>query len=219
MLIVDGKKADSYEEFKNRIVGYCVEIENILKAKQLKIVITDIAPPKSSIIPFNHSKVAVISIYGIETSIAPLLPLIDDLRGVYQVTEAIPVGYKKDWSDGTKTPGVNLLTLFRQKSNIDYDTFTNNWFNGHTPLSLKIHPLWNYNRNMVNANELTSSPWYDGIVEEQVKEKADLLDPFKFFGGPFRMIPNMLRVYFDVKKFIDYSSIETYLANEYWIKS
>ena len=28
-------------------------------------------------------------------------------------------------------------------------TFMKRWHEGHTPLSLELHPLWNYNRNVV----------------------------------------------------------------------
>ena len=39
--------------------------------------------------------------------------------GAYEVEEALPVAYNKDWEDGETTPGICLLTLFRQKKGID----------------------------------------------------------------------------------------------------
>lgn len=59
--------------------------------------------------------------------------------------------------------------------------------------------------------------WYDGIVEEQVRTRSELLNPFKFFGRPHRVIQNMLAVYLDTKSFLDYKKIETYLAVEYFV--
>ena len=56
-------------------------------------------------------------------------------------------------------------------------------------------------------------------MEEQVRERRDLLNPFRFFGNPLIIIPRMLMVYIDTKAFIDYKSMETYLAVEYHIKS
>ncbi len=139
--------------------------------------------------------------------------------GGYAVEEAIPVAYKKNWEDGTATPGICLLTLFRQKKGIDYNSFINRWHNGHTPLSLKIHPLWNYNRNVVMEKLTNTSSEWDGIVEEHFKTASDLLNPIKFFGNPFVMVYNMLRVYFDTNSFLDYKTIEPYFATEIWIKS
>jgi hypothetical protein len=97
--------------------------------------------------------------------------------------------------------------------------FIHRWHNGHTPLSLKIHPLWNYNRNVVLEKLTNDSKEWDGIVEEHFKIKSDLLNPLKFFGNPIIMVYNMLRVYFDTKSFLDYKTIEPYFATEIWIKS
>jgi hypothetical protein len=64
--------------------------------------------------------------------------------------------------------------------------------------------------------KITEHPaWYDGIVEEQTRTRSELLNPFKFFGKPYRMIQNMMAVYLDTKTFLDYKKIETYLTAEY----
>ncbi len=139
--------------------------------------------------------------------------------GSYKVTEALPVAYEKNWQDGQKTPGICLLTLFRKKESIDYQTFIQRWHQGHTPLSLRVHPLWHYNRNEVTDQLSADSEYFNGIVEEHCRTKSELMNPFKFFGSPFIIIPRMLKVYSDVKSFIDYSSIEPYLVTEYHIKS
>jgi len=219
MLVIDGKKSDSYQDFKERVFSLTQSLAEDDSFSQVKVVMTDIRPPKISIIPFSKKKIAVVSVYSNLGQLPGQFLKIDNLTGAYKVTEALPVAYKKDWKDGMATTGVNLLTLFRKKPGIDYDLFLDLWHNGHTPLSLKIHPLWNYNRNVVEESLKNEAPNYDGIVEEQVREASHLLNPFKFFGNPLMIIPNMIRVYLDVKGFIDYPSIETYLANEYWIKS
>ena len=63
------------------------------------------------------------------------------------------------------------------------------------------------------------SVWYDGVVEEQTQSKSDLLNPFVFFGNPLEIIGNMIAVYKDVRSFLDYGRIETYLTMEYHLKS
>ena len=139
--------------------------------------------------------------------------------GAYEVNEAIPVSYSKTWKDGEPTPGECLLTLFHSKPNLDRETFISRWHDGHTPLSLKLHPLWNYNRNVVEAVLTKDSVWYDGIVEEQFQKPSDLLNPFVFFGPPRKVPIHMYQVWMDTKSFIDMRRIETYLATEIHLKS
>jgi hypothetical protein len=90
---------------------------------------------------------------------------------------------------------------------------------GHTPLSLRLHPLWNYNRNVVSNTLSGQSLWYDGIVEEQFKKPSDLLNPFIFFGPPLKVPLHMYQVWMDTRSFIDMKKIETYLTVEIHFKS
>ena len=118
------------------------------------------------------------------------------------------------WEDGGPTPGVCLLTLFHRKPDLDYGVFVKRWHEGHTPLSLKLHPLWNYIRNVVKGTITEQAPWYDGIVEEQFQEDSHLLNPLVFFGPPLKVPRHMWQVLADTKSFIDMKRIETYLATE-----
>ena len=185
----------------------------------LKISLTIRKPPGLSIIPFRKERVALISITRKTNEKIEVLMNTAGFRGGYLVDEAIPVSYEKTWADGSPTPGACLLTLFHRRLDIDSDTFIRRWHEGHTPLSLRLHPLWNYNRNVVNKALTEDSSWYDGIVEEQFKTARDLLNPFKFFGPPLKVPIHMYQVYKDTKSFIDMKRIETYLAEEYHIKS
>jgi hypothetical protein len=64
----------------------------------------------------------------------------------------------------------------------------------------------------------TSVQW-DGIVEEFMKTKAELLNPFKFFGPPHVILQRMINVYRDTSSFLDYKTIQPYYVAEYWVKS
>ena len=139
--------------------------------------------------------------------------------GCYKVEEAIPVAYEKTWKDGDPTPGVCLLTLFHKKPGLDQETFINRWHHSHTPLSLRLHPLWNYNRNVVISISSEDSKWYDGIVEEQFQKPSDLLNPFVFFGPPLKVPLHMYQVLKDTRSFIDMRKIETYLTTEIHFKN
>ncbi len=213
------EKDIDHEFFHVRVQEYINEIVRKIKPGKLSYTITLQDPPRFSVIPFLKSKIAVVSIYEDKVSDLSFIEGMEDFTGYYNVTEAMPVSYEKTWPDHEQTPGVCLLTLFRRKKNIDYSTFIDRWHNGHTPLSLKQHPLLHYNRNVVISKNARSTKWYDGIVEEHCRTRPELLNPFKFFGNPLMIIPNMIKVYMDVNSFIDYGSIETYLVQEYHIKS
>jgi len=215
--LVRGNENEDYRAFTDRILELAGETAAKFNPDALRITVTKQAPPKISIIPFKKSKIAVISVYKENHESVDVLKKAAGFIGAYKVEEAIPVAYEKTWPNGEPTPGVCLLTLFHRKPGIDYDTFINRWHNGHTPLSLKIHPLWNYNRNVVLQKLCDSYGWYDGIVEEQTRTRAALLNPFKFFGDGLEITGNMIAVYKDVRSFLDYKKIETYLATEYHI--
>jgi len=217
--LIQGMDQESYQDFNRRIFTKVSSLTEELDTEAIKFTITAMAPPRISIIPFRRSKIAAISIYKRILEPVEKLREMEGFYGAYRVMEALPVVYQKEWKDAEPTPGVCLLTLFSRKRNIDYEVFIDRWHNGHTPLSLRVHPLWNYVRNVVNESLFEDHTWFDGIVEEQVRKASDLLNPFRFFGNPLIIIPRMLTEYFDTKSFIDYPGMETYLAVEYHIKS
>jgi len=219
MYLIRGSKKESYKDFSERIQRELELLVNDKVIQNLSYVLTETAPPSVSIIPFKKKKIASITIKKTDDKPVESLLNLDGFEGAYAVTEAIPVAYEKTWSDGERTPGVCLLTLFKQKKNIDYKTFLNRWHNSHTPLSLKYHPLWHYNRNVVEEKLTDTTFGWDGIVEEHMPTRSDLMNPFKFFGNPLVVIPRMIHVYTDTKSFLDYKTIEPYLVSEYVLKS
>jgi hypothetical protein len=180
----------------------------------LKVSLTTRRPPGISIIPFKKDKIAVFSLRGRKQDASGLLSGIQGFAGAYLVEEAVPVAYEKTWEDGNPTPGECLLTLFQKKRDLDYEVFIRRWHEGHTPLSLKLHPLWNYVRNVVKNKSGEQGTWYDGIVEEQFRKSSQLLNPWIFFGPPLKVPVHMYQVYADTRSFIDMKRIETYLATE-----
>lgn len=217
--LIKGLPNEDYVAFNERIAGLVEFVTETIQPKGISYSITEKSPPSVSIIPFSRSKLASISIY--QDNSPPVNNFIDadGFYGGYRVTEALPVAYLKDWPDGQPTPGACLLTLFSKKKNIDPATFIDRWHNSHTPLSLRYHPLWNYNRNVVEESLTTVDAAFDGIVEEQVKETRDLLNPFRFFGNPLVIVPRMIHVYMDTKSFIDYPTMETFLVKAYVVRS
>jgi len=217
--ILNGLPGEDYPGFRNRIITLSNDLMDRYKPDTLKINLTLKASPGISIIPFKRKKIAVLSVTRSSSENMDLLTAAEGFRGGYVVEEAIPVAYEKTWKDGEDTPGECLLTLFHSKPGLDRDTFLKRWHEGHTPLSLKLHPLWNYNRNVVSGSLGSDSVHYDGIVEEQFRKASDLLNPFVFFGPPLNVPKHMYQVLMDTRSFIDMKRIETYLSTEIHLKS
>ncbi len=213
--LVRGNVRESYIGFKDRILKLVNEVAEKEKPSALHVTLTTGRPPVLSVIPFRKSKISVISLYKETIEPSELILKSEGFSGAFEVEEAIPVSYDVTWERGDQVPGACLLTLFHRKPGIDYTTFLDRWHNSHTPLSLKLHPLWNYNRNVVKAKLGEHRSWYDGVVEESTRTRSELLNPFKFFGKPTRVIHNMLAVYRDTASFLDYKRIETYLVEEH----
>jgi len=218
--ILHGLPSEDYKAFRDRIFRLSEGILSQHNPEKLKTCLSLERPPRISVIPFKNKKIAVISV--IRQDGEPPMKLITDEAGYaggYNVEEAIPVAYTKTWEDGEPTPGACLLTLFHRKPGIDQPVFIRRWHEGHTPLSLKLHPLWNYNRNVVDGVLTENSTWYDGIVEEQFQSASALLNPFIFFGPPLKVPLHMYQVFMDTRSFIDMRRIETYLVTEIHFKS
>lgn len=217
--ILNSHLKEDYNNFKNRIFKLSEDVLEQYSPETLKICLTLKPPPLFSVIPFKKEKIAVVSVTREKVQAMDLITHAEGFRGGYAVEEAIPVVYKKEWEDGSPTPGACLLTLFHKKPGLDQETFIKRWHDGHTPLSLRLHPLWNYNRNVVNSVITLHSQWYDGIVEEQFQKSSDLLNPLVFFGPPLKVPLHMYQVLMDTRSFIDMRRIETYLTTEFHFKS
>jgi hypothetical protein len=217
IFLARGVDRETYVQFSDRVLHVAKSIAE--NAEGVKVVFTKEPPPSLSIIPFKKSKAATISVYSGKPEPMDVLMQMKGFAGAYRVDEVLPVAYQKEWPDGELTPGICLLTLFNRRKGLDHATFIHRWHNSHTPLSLKIHPLWNYSRNVVLEKQTAESEHWEGIVEEQTRTMSELLNPFKFFGPPWVVVQRMLAVYVDTKSFLDYKGIETYLAREVVFKS
>jgi hypothetical protein len=133
----------------------------------------------------------------------------------YLVTESVPRDFDaRTWPNGVRSPGVKLISVFEQPARLTRDEFIARWHGSHTPLSLEIHPLWRYVRNVVARPLTAGAPDYAGIVEEHVREVADLTDPERFYGGKENMAANMRRVLDDARSFLDLERVASVVARE-----
>ena len=212
-----------FRMFKSQIFDKLVPQLLQINPEKLKISITDFARPRFTILPLKAAGLAMISVWGeIEECDEHIQ---EEMAGYsenvvgYLVTESIPVSYEKTWDDGNASPGAVLLTLMKKNTNLSYEQFMSEWFGHHTPMALRIHPLWNYIRNVVESLLIEDSTPFDGIVEEHFRSLQDITNPVRFFGGALKMLPNMLKVWRHSNKFLEISAIENYLLREYHIRS
>jgi len=221
LYLVRGDRTEDRAVFRRRILDFAETVLAPL-ADSVVVAVTEEAPPPLSVIPYRRDRIALVSLDGVaDDAAAPEPPA--GFAGAYRSDAAVPVEHRRTWPLGEQSPGAGLLTLFRRRRGIGESEFLRRWFEGHTPLTLEVHPNVGYVRNRIMG------PWipagepadlWDGIVEEQYDPPSDLTRPWRFFGGSLlRMIPTMIRVYRDVKGFIDYTSIHTWYTREYRLKS
>ncbi len=193
-----------------------------LGPSKLQLTVTEAPPPKLSLFPFKDQPIAIFNVYGDSDDPSRFTDVLRDAAtsvSGYAVEEAYPVNYDKSWPDGEPTPSPILLTMLQKKAGVSTQEFIARWHDGHTPLSLQIHPLWYYQRNVIREPLIEGSEHSDGIVIEACRTRRDLLNPTRFFGGGLKMVPNMLRVAKDINGFLDMKKTETYYATEYHLRS
>ncbi len=193
-----------------------------LGPSKLQLTVTEAPPPKLSLFPFKRQPIAIFNVYDEADNpsryVEALQSAASSVSG-YEVDEAYPVAYDRVWKDGEPTPSPILLTMLRKKAGVTSDEYIRRWHGGHTPLSLQIHPLWYYQRNVIHKAVTDGADPSDGIVLEACRTRGDLLNPARFFGGALEMVPNMLRVANDIKGFLDMKKTETFYATEYHLRS
>ena len=218
--LIRGVEGEERSEFRSRVLDDTCSRCAAEGPEELKVALTVAPPPRFAVIPFKNDLIATVSVSGREDENEAgiwreILAGVEGFAGGYRVEHALPASYSREWPLEEQTPSPGLLTLFRKKQTLSDDEFVHRWYHGHTPLSFRIHPLWHYDRNRVTQPVVDPSEPFDGIVLEMARTAEDLIKPWRFFGGPLRMPINMLRVFVDINRFIDYGSIETYYTTEY----
>lgn len=187
-----------------------------------KLTLSAAEQPLLTILPLKRNGFAMFSLAGIDR--AALLSELERHRNPdrpvygYAVHESPYLLSGRSWPCGTESPGLVLVTMFRKKPGLPEEEFMRIWFGEHSPLSIVIHPLINYIRNVVTGTLTDNAPEFDGIVEEHFGSDRDLLNPVRMFGGIRRVLPSMLRIWRHVPTFLDMSNIRNYVCREYSIK-
>ncbi len=211
-----------HEAFKTLVFDQLSPKLLSLSPAGLKIDIAVPDPPRLTILPLKHGPLAMVSLWAStdpSDSVAGQSESLGLVTAGYQVTESMPVKYDRDWPDGEPSPGIVMLTLMPRNLKLTQEQFMTEWFGHHTPLAMRIHPLWNYTRNVVESVIINGSPVFEGIVAEHFRRRRDVINPVRFFGGPLRMVPSMIRVGLHSRRFLHFAAIENYLLVEHHILS
>lgn len=209
-------KAQMFEELVPQLLH--------LNPEKLKVNFVIAKLPRLTVLPLKRNGLAMISIWHTNPGeCTALISLWAKKAGLavegYEVSESTPVSYSKDWSDGMPSPGVVMLTIMRKNRRLSRDQFMSEWFGRHSPMAIRIHPLWNYIRNVVDGPVVDGSPALDGLVEEHFWSLKDITSPVRFFGGWRHFLPNMVRVGRHALKFLNFTAVENYLLTEYHVRS
>ncbi|HBZ69958.1 MAG TPA: hypothetical protein DEP35_09575 [Deltaproteobacteria bacterium] len=196
-------------------------------ARGLTVNIADVNAQLGGTVPVRDGTGSVAATVGV------WLACVDEREGIeralrescarlagYLVTESVPRDYDaRTWPDGERTPGVKLVTLFEKPERLTDEEFIERWHGSHTPLSLEIHPMWCYVRNVVARRLTSDGPDWRGIVDEQFRTAEDLTDPTRFYGvsGDWKL--NIQRVLDDCRRFLDLERIQTAVMSEYILQS
>jgi hypothetical protein len=204
--------------FAAAVFEQAVPVLRKLSPRALKIGLTDAPNPGLSLVPLRMKNLLMVSVWG-EIDVDAFLRALEG-PGVevfgYRVDESIPIRVEHTWREGERSPGVVLLTLLARSPRLDRDAFLAEWHGVHTPKAMRIHPMWGYVRNVVEARVPESSPDFDGVVEEHYRERADVLNPVRMFGGLLRFVPNTIEILRHVRDLLDLPRTENYLLSE-WI--
>ena len=171
---------ESHADWAERIRGKLGARLLELGPSKLQITVTEAPPPKLNLFPFRSDLIAIVNVYDEGDDPSRFTEAVKEAAGSvsgYEVEEAFPVAYQRAWGDGEPTPSPILLTMLRKKPGVGTDEFIRRWHDGHTPLSLEIHPLWYYQRNVVGEPVVEGSETSDGIVLEACRTRGDLLNP------------------------------------------
>ncbi|MGB5812936.1 MAG: hypothetical protein WBG86_20555 [Polyangiales bacterium] len=215
-------EGENHRAFRDRMRGEVSGQLLALNPTKLSLTVTEAPPPKFALFPFKREPVATFAIHDEQSDPSRFTEVLVRAGGAlsgYEVEESFPVEYEKTWGDGEATPTPILLTVLHKKPGISFEEYIERWHGGHTPLSLQIHPLWYYQRNVISQPITEGADACDGIVLEACPTKQDLLNPVRFFGGALEMVPNMLRVASDIKGFLDMKRVETFYCTEYLLRS
>jgi hypothetical protein len=181
-------------------------------------------PPADEVQPF-----ALVSIwldrYDDRAPYEAILSDASDRVAGYLVTESLYTDYggnrfagPRAWPDGSRSPGVVMVTLLRRPARMTPAAWINHWHTVQSPVSEAMQPRMRYVRNAVARPITPDAPPIEGIVEEAWPSAEHLTDPMLFYcagGDPARMQRNLSKMLESVTAFLDLADLRSFTTSEY----
>jgi hypothetical protein len=146
----------------------------------------------------------------------------------YLVTESMFREYgdnehskRRDWPDGTRSPGIITLTVFDKPQGVDDETFYGHWYSHQSTMSEDMQPRARYVRNAVARAVTPGAPRLRAIVEESWPSVEHVTNLHTFFGASSNEeLGENIRVMLDSTKLLyDPATMRNYPLSEYILKS
>jgi hypothetical protein len=129
------------------------------------------------------------------------------------VCESVPQPYGDafTWPEGSASPGLSIVTLLDKPAQLPEAEFYRCWHELHRATTAECHPFTSYVRNEVARPLTPGATRLRGIVTESAPSEQDFLDPDRFYvsgGDPERLRANQKRVFSEITRFIDMTTIQ-----------
>ena len=158
-----------------------------------------------------------------------ILEEVGERRAGYLVTESLYTDYggnrwsgPRNWPDGTRSPGVVMVTLLERPQRMARPEWIAHWHGVQSPVSETMQPRMRYVRNAVSWPVSEGAPPYEGIVEEAWPSARHVEDPMLFYcadGSPETLKRNMGRMLESVRGFLELERIRSAIFSEYLLRS
>ena len=142
--------------------------------------------------------------------------------------ESIPSDYgdnehatPRDWPDGTRSPGIAVLSLLPRPRRLDRDEWVRRWHGVMSPVSARIQPRTRYVRNLLGPPITADAPNYEGAVLECWPTTAHLTSPWLFYGADsaWSLALNQLAIVRAVTHCFPLTRIPAVPVSEYFVRS
>ncbi len=147
----------------------------------------------------------------------------------YLVTESMYTEYggnrhsaPRNWADGSRSPGVVMVTLLRRPDRMTPEDWYDHWHTVQSPVSESMQPRTRYVRNAVARAITPDAPPLDGIVEEAWPSAEHITDPLLFYcaGDDTELMNRNLSAMLDsVTAFLDLADLRSFTTSEYLLRT
>ncbi len=102
----------------------------------------------------------------------------------YRVDAANAATYDRAWADGARSPGAQLVSMFRRGGGMTPEAFREHWYSQTTRQRVSLHPTWNYWRLAIIEALTSGAPDLDGITILHLQDTQALASDQGFYLDP-----------------------------------